>query len=255
MPRKKKRTTITTDEAVARIDKMVPILHRNVINAIRIEATMEAGNDVIGSMKDKSFAGAGAYNTIKQSLGYDLSMHLARLYDIGTRSRHPNSRDVASIPLLVRLLRQKRCQAALKLRARNWVPGDRIAAPMYERDCEEALARASESYSRTFSGPFGRGGLKTLKQFRDTFMAHSLMTDPGANPRYNHLFRLTDAARDFVEQARLAVTGSNSSLLRHEQHFKREAKRFGARHFSASMKKVGSNWKIRLTGCPTKSPL
>lgn len=226
MGKKRKRHTITTAEAVGRIDSMIPILYRNVVNAIRIEATLEAGNDIVGSMADKSFAGAGAYNAIKQSLGYDLAMHLARLYDIGTRSRHPNTRDVASIPLLVRLLRQKRCQDALKSRAREWVPGDRWAAPMYERDCEQALQRASDCYSATFTGRYGRGGLKTLKEFRDTFMAHSLLRDPGANPRYNHLFRLADAARDFVEHARLAVTGTNSSLRMHEEVFQQEAARF-----------------------------
>ncbi|MCK8780838.1 hypothetical protein M0654_12670 [Rhizobium sp. NTR19] len=226
MPKKRKRQTITTSDAIERIDRMVPILYRNVVNAIRIEATLEAGNEVVGSMSDKGFSGAGAYNAIKQSLGYDLAMHLARLYDIGSRRRHPNTSDVASIPLLVRLLRQKRCQDALKARARDWVPGDRWAAPMYERDCEEALRRASGSYSATFSGKYGRSGLKTLKEFRDTFMAHSLLNDTGANPRYNHLFRLTDAARDFVEQARLAATGTNSSLLRQEKAFRHEAVRF-----------------------------
>ncbi|UVK53414.1 hypothetical protein DBIPINDM_006906 [Mesorhizobium sp. AR02] len=225
MTKRKKRATITTTGAISRLDRMIPILYRNVVNAIRIEATMEAGNEVVGLMPDKTFAGADAYNVIKQSLGYDLAMHLARLYDVGNRNRPANKRDVASIPLAVRLLRQKRCHAALKARARNWLPHGTYAN-VFEVDCAKALSRASKGYSDTFKGPFGRSGLKTLKASRDNFMAHSLMTDIDARLIYNQLFRLTDCARDFVEAARLAVSGDNSSLGEQEELFKNEARRF-----------------------------
>lgn len=50
--RNQKAVTLTTTEAVARIDKMVPILYRNVVNAIRIEATLEVGNDILGTMDE-----------------------------------------------------------------------------------------------------------------------------------------------------------------------------------------------------------
>ncbi|MBX5272621.1 hypothetical protein HJB99_28835 [Rhizobium sp. NLR17b] len=226
MARKKKRSTLTTAEAVARLDRMLPILRRNVINALRIEATLEAGNNVVGSMEDRSIPGAGTYNTIKQSLGYDLAMHLARLYDVGTRHRHPNERDVASIPLMVRLLRQRRCQAALRNRARNGMPENPNRLTMYERDCMAAIERASQAYSNTFKGEHGRGGLKTLKAFRDTFMAHSLLTDVEADPRYNQLFKLTDSAREFVEAARLAIDLANSSFDLSEKLFEKDATTF-----------------------------
>lgn len=226
VPKKKKRVLLTKNEAMTRVDKMIPILYRNVVNALRIEATMETGNALIQSMDDKSFPGADAFNTIMQSLAFDLAMHLARLYDVGVRSRHVNSRDVASIPLAIRLLRQKRCKRELKARARNWLPHDKSLANVFEQDCSSALERASDCYSNTFKGPFGRSGLKTLKTFRDTFMAHSLMTDANARPIYNQLFRLTDCARDFVEDARLAVSGDNSSLKEREEIFSKHAQMF-----------------------------
>lgn len=222
----KKKFLLSKADAIARLDRMIPILYRNVVNAIRIEATMEVGNSIIQTMPDKAFPGADAFNAIMQSLAFDLAMHLARLYDIGNRNRPVNNRDVASIPLAVRLLRQTRCQRELKARARNWLSHDRTFASIFEDDCAKALLRASVCYSDTFKGKFGRSGLKTLKTFRDTFMAHSLMTEVDVKPIYNQLFRLTDCARNFVESARLAVRGDNSSLDERERIFADNARAF-----------------------------
>lgn len=226
MAKKKKTVLLSKADAIARLDTMIPILYRNIVNAIRIEATMEAGNALIQTLPEKALPGADAFNTIMQSLAFDLAMHLARLYDVGNRSRHANERDVASIPLAIRLLRQKRCRTALKARARNWLPDSRAYAGIFERDCEKALERVSDNYSETFKGKFGRGGLKTLKAFRDIFMAHSLMKELDAKPMYNHLFRLTDSAKAFVEDARLAVSGDNSSLDDQERIFLNSANEF-----------------------------
>ncbi|NKL87327.1 hypothetical protein [Rhizobium leguminosarum] len=226
MATKKKRVRLSKADAIARLDKMMPILYRNIVNAIRIEATMEAGNAIVQAMPNKTLPGADAFNTIMQSLAFDLAMHLARLYDVGNRNRPVNSRDVASIPLAVRLLRQKRCQKELKARARNWLPHDRTFANVFEEDCASALGRASAGYSNTFRGKFGRGGLRTLKAFRDTFMAHSLMKEVDTRPIYNHLFRLTDCSCDFVEDARLAVSGEASSLKERERILAKQAEQF-----------------------------
>ncbi|MBY3063319.1 hypothetical protein HFO74_07675 [Rhizobium laguerreae] len=222
---KKKKVLLSNADAIARLDMMIPILYRNIVNAIRTEATMEAGNALIPNLPN-ALPGALAFNAIMQSLAFDLAMHLARLYDVGNRNRHVNSRDVASIPLTIRLLRQKRCQRELRARARNWIPGSRSYADQFERDCANALERVSASYSETFKGQFGRGGLKTLKAFRDTFMAHSLMTDVDVKPIYNQLFRLTDCAKAFVENARIAVSGDNSSLDEQERIFLDQANDF-----------------------------
>lgn len=226
MAKRKKRVLLSKAAAIARLDTMMPILYRNIVNAIRIEATMEAGNALVPSLPNEGLPGANAFNAIMRSLAVDLAMHLSRLYDVGNRSRHVNNRDVASIPLAIRLLRQKRCQRELKARARNWLPGVVGHADRFERDCATALERVSAKYSETFQGQFGRGGLKTLKAFRDTFMAHSLMTDVDARPIYNQLFRLTDCAKAFVEDARIAVSGNNSSLDEQERIFLDQANEF-----------------------------
>jgi hypothetical protein len=223
---KKKKVRINTRQAVERLDKMIPILFQNLQNALLIEATMEAGNNIVGQMPDRSFPGARSYSRIMRSLAFDLAMHLARLYDKGARTRHDNEKDIASIPLAVRLLRQKRCQKALSIRARNWLPHDNTFAGIFEQDCLKAIERASQSYSNTFLGPHGRGGLKVLKEFRNNFLAHSLMNDSDANPIYNHLYKLTDSARDFVQDAQLAIKGKGDDLVRHEKIFEEDATRF-----------------------------
>lgn len=174
-PRRKQ--PLPASEAIARIDKMMPLLHRNIASAIRIEAVLVAGNELTGRMQTRSFIGASAYNTIARSLAYDLAIHLARLYDV-SRMKQPASRqDVASIPFLVRLLRQKRCQKALSRRARHWYPNEHGHADKCEQDCLRALERALTAYSSTFLGPDGRSGLRAVKAFRDDFLAHSLIKD------------------------------------------------------------------------------
>ncbi|MCM5559306.1 hypothetical protein [Pleomorphomonas sp. JP5] len=214
---------------------MVPILYQNIFNAIRIESTMEAGNSIIISdFKGKNFYGADAVNTIMQSLSHDLSLHLSRLYDIGVRNRHVNKRDVASIPLLIRLLRQKRCQNELAKRARNWLPTMPHLAEQFESDCLSAISSASQSYSDTFRGPYGRSGLKLLKEFRDNFLAHSLMKEQQRRPIYLQLFRLNDCARNFIHFAQLAVTGNNSDLKDYEEMFRKDAEHFWRRALNAS---------------------
>lgn len=118
MGKKKKVVRLTKVEAVARLDKMIPVLYRNIVNAIYIEATMETGNCIVQKMPDKAFPGAEAFNVIMQSLAVDLAMHLARLYDLGTRNRHINSRDVHQSP--------SRCTSCVRYGARRsskFVPG------------------------------------------------------------------------------------------------------------------------------------
>lgn len=120
----------------------------------------------------------------QSSLAFDLALHLARLFDARpTRvrnrksgkweylGRHPNRRDEASIPLMIRLLRQKRCRNALIDRARNWHPHhDDWSKRLYASDCDKAIEKAIEHYSSLFRGKFGRSGIYELKKMRDTAM-------------------------------------------------------------------------------------
>lgn len=196
---------------------MMRTVGREVAQANRIIAALEAGNDVVGAMIDRNIQGAKTYNTIKRSLSYELALHLARLFDSGSRKWPKNKSDIASIPLMVRLLRQKRCKAALAKRARETqnALGRELSL---EQDSIAAAERASEIYTGTFKG-VGRPGSRALRSARDTFLAHSLIREKHADPKYGELFYLFEWARQFAESASLAINLHNLGLeISHREH-------------------------------------
>ena len=132
----RKRSTIKNADAIYRIDKMVPLIIENVRIAIKLESALETGNEVVREIRGDAehrphWYGANCYNTVINSVTLNLALTLARLFDPGAKRMHPNKRDVASIPLLLRLIKQKRCRSALINRARDWTP--QIARPAHSR--------------------------------------------------------------------------------------------------------------------------
>ncbi len=225
-PKRKKRNVLGSTAALAKLDQMMPILETNIIGALMIEATLDVGNNIVRDMASKEISGAKAYNTIKQSLTFDLAMHLARMFDKGSRRFHANDKDAASIPLMIRLLRQKRCRRMLVHRARRTNDIHKELADLFENDCIKALEKASKAYSATFRGKLGKSGLKRLKTARDHHFAHSLMSNKKLDLIYNHLFRLVDCARECLDPASIAITGTALELSKLEEDFKEEAVEF-----------------------------
>ncbi|MEQ1519665.1 MAG: hypothetical protein ABL936_00165 [Aestuariivirga sp.] len=104
MSKTKKPNVIGTKAALAKLDRMMPLLESNIVGVLKIEATLEVGNDIVLKMPDKDIPGVGAYNIIQYSLSSDLAMHIACLFDKGSVRYHANRKDAASIPLIIRLL-------------------------------------------------------------------------------------------------------------------------------------------------------
>lgn len=218
LKKRRRPKTITTSEAMRRLKVMVDRIGTNVTTALWAEAILEAGNKKVVASSGMVFLGAIAYNTIVHSLMLSLALSLARLYDIGTRKRHPNERDVASIPLIIRLLKQKRCQERLLDQARNWTPHLFGMEEVHARSCERAIKSAVDAYDKLVSISQGRAMVKRLRDFRNKQLAHSLMNDViKALPTYNDLFTLMDVARDVMEHARLAVEGHNEDIKQAER--------------------------------------
>ena len=193
-----------------------------------IECALEAANRLIGENKPKFSDGAGCYNNgVRQSLLLNLAITLARLYDEGTKSRHVNDRDVASIPLLARLLRQKRCRTVLAERARLWTVGLPNFEAAQVAACSGAIDRALAAYATLRRSLAGRQAVKKLKDFRDKELAHSLMDQViEAVPTINDLLVLMDVARDFSEHAVFAVKGLHHDLKQREEIRLKEARAF-----------------------------
>ncbi len=177
-------------------------------------------------MPDDGIPGAEAYGAIKESLSFNLAMHIARMFDKVSARYHANHKDAASIPLMIRLLRQKRCRRMLASRARTGHDIHSKLGDLYERDCLKAIEKASKSYSATFRGKFGQSGLEHLKIARDHYFAHSLMSNRKLKLIYNQLFRLTDCASDILDHASIAIMGKALEPADLEKHFREEAEGF-----------------------------
>jgi uncharacterized protein YdiU (UPF0061 family) len=200
-----------------RLKAMVDRIGRNVSTALWAEALLEAGNKRV-KPTGAVYLGANAYNTIAYALMLSLALALARLYDVGSKRHHPNERDVASIPLIIRLLKQKRCQNRLIRDARNWTPHLKGSADLQANACENAIKAAIKAYSDLVRTRAGRDMLGRLRLFRNKQLAHSLIDDVIKGlPTYNDLFALMDVARDVMEHARLAIDGTNEDLKQAER--------------------------------------
>jgi hypothetical protein len=136
MPRVGRRSTLSQAVAVERIDKMTAAIVEDVEIAILLRSALEAGNDVIheirGGKPALNFYGAHCYEAIRHGLIVSLALALAKLFDPTRlydsrakkkrRDKGPNDSDVISIPLLARLLKQRRCRSVPSRRARTWTP-------------------------------------------------------------------------------------------------------------------------------------
>lgn len=234
----KKRSTITKAIAVERIDKMLPLVLENLWLAMRLQATLETGNAVVGALRDgaergPNWYGAHSYNTIIASVTLNLALTLAKLFDLGTRRMPPNKRDVASIPLLLRLVRQKRCRTALSERARSWTPGRGLAE--HEAMVRSELEAAKSAYVGLKRKYKGRQATATLKAFRDKKLAHSLIDAILKSlPRYEDLSLLLNAAMTIAAHLRLAINGENWT----PQDFRSESQRQGEAFWGPAIKGV-----------------
>lgn len=226
--KRKKPITISTAEAMSRLRRMLVLIEKDAIQAVRIEAALEAGNDRVAALKVKSVPGVDAYNTIRRSLAMDLAMHLARLFDQGHRTRHANKKDTASIPMMARLLGQARCQNKLKEDARHWTGGI-TTGRAWERDCSLGIEGSLAAYKKLKDDPVGRSAIRLLKLVRDNHLAHSLTKDADFDVTYGQLSRLAECVWDFVDHAKLAVDGLSPAMKSRRKHFRASAEKFWER--------------------------
>ncbi|MDQ0467011.1 AbiU2 domain-containing protein [Labrys wisconsinensis] len=236
----KKRSIISKSYAVSRIDKMLPLIVENVRISIQLESMLETGNEVIGEIRGGEangphWYGAHCYNTVINSVILNFALSLAKLFDPGTKRIHPNKRDVASIPLLLRLMKQKRCQAALVARSRQWTSEMGSIVQHHEAIAQREIDEALAAYAKLTRAHSGRAAAATLKTFRDKKLAHSLI-DPALKslPRFEQLFFLLNTAMEIIAHVRLAVTGQNWQ----PEGFRKEARRQGKAFWSPAIKAV-----------------
>ncbi|MCJ8144338.1 hypothetical protein MKI84_15555 [Ancylobacter sp. A5.8] len=241
MAKKRRPVRITNVEALRRLERMAPLILEDVQIALAAGTSLAAANDLVTATANTARPGAVVYRTIQQSLTLSLATSLARLFDHGTLSRHPNTRDVASLPLMVRLLKQKRNQGALIKRARRWTPMQPDLEDMHVAACMTAIEGAIARYDVFARSREGKAILGRLKRFRDGRLAHALMEETrDAQPLYHHLFGLTAVARGVASSAALAIKGRSPSLTAVESIWRRHAELFWAAALDHDGERAGS---------------
>lgn len=230
----KKAKRVLVVEAMSRLDLMLQALEKETRNALWAKATLEAGNDIVmADYREKTFEGADCYNVLRNSTQTALILSLCKLFE-RPRGRQGQSHvaalnrsDLASIPVFVHLLNQKRCRARLLKRASGgWDEGSLAMSKVWENDCLAALKNCDDAIRR-LRAQSGRRAALILAAFRNNQIAH-LYTKPrpwNAN-RYNELFLLLEIAADIVSQASLAFRGCNLNLKEREHNWTDEARAF-----------------------------
>lgn len=229
-PRKKKRkrpSTLTSNEATARIDSMTQLIHNDVRIALSAEATLEVGNAIVMENPKRKFSGAQAYETIATSLALNLAISLSRLFDSGSKRFPPNKRDIASIPLLLRLIKQRRCQKKLIEKAREWTPQIPRLADVNASACIQSIEGAIAAYENPPDRTAFRRANAKLREFRNVRLAHSMMSEVlDSVPTYGELFMLSDVARNVTDEVLHAVTGQAKQLREIEAMYREQANYF-----------------------------
>lgn len=212
--KKNKIVRLPVAQALLRLDQMIELIRRDVEIVTGVEAALQAANEqATGDLRDIQFYGADCYNVVAKSMALQLALMLAKLFEVPSlrgqaKSTRFNSSDVASIPLMVRLLKQKRCRSRLIERARVWTPQVPSFANTNAKACDRAIDRAIGAYAELQRKHAGRQAIRTLKVFRDKVLAHTLLVVAlEKTPAYRELFELARVARQVVEHARLAIAG------------------------------------------------
>ncbi|GEP12577.1 hypothetical protein [Methylobacterium gnaphalii] len=193
------------------MEAMLRAIEFDINVALWDEAVLEKDNDIIRGLEDRQIDGASVYNVIHQGLAADLSVTLWRLYDLGSKRFKPNKRETSSIPLLIRLVRQKRCTDYYIDQAKNWSSAY-SCSELDAHSCEQAIKKAVETYNSPMKGR-GPSSFKKLQAIRNYRIAHRKIDDVNkCFLRYKDLFEIIEPAVIITENLKLATTGHNLSL-------------------------------------------
>ncbi len=234
--KRKTRKTISLLEAIRRLDMFAQELDKEVLRGLQIRATLEAANDIILRTGNVNVYGAASYNTIRAALVVDLALTLSRALDEGSRRFPRNSRQVASIPMLVHLMAQKRVRNFLVERMRSETKIAMMVASN-ARSVEKHVASAVQTYRAHRRQWSGRDSQRLLRELRDTRLAHRLFDRPSSGlPSYTQVFALLDVCAAIMEHARFAVLGEAIEYRDFATEDRREADEFWRRALKAAMR-------------------
>ncbi len=219
--------------AIEAMDQMLEPIAGQLAVAVEIEASMEVLNEEVHARQRPAIYGAEAFRVIQQAYVSELALALAKLYETpvprngATKAQAFNKTDLASIPLLLRLLQQDRCKAVLCDRNRSW-----------DRDGTEVqwlIDDASRIWCRMRRSSAIRDALTRVTDYRH-FAVHLLRRGPPARlPTYREVFVLVDNAVAIMRLIQPAMTGTNRNLSVFEELWRDEARDFWSRALPATI--------------------
>ncbi len=215
---------ISGELARRRLRQMAEKTGEDVRMALQFEAAMEAANDTLRSAGKHRGNGAHTTNTIRLALAVQVSLVVARLFDKGSARWAHNAKDISSIPLMIRLLRQDRCRRSMLVAASKW-PGQALTG---EAACQAAIDQARGLYRRLAQHPYLLA-LRRVKSYRNNATAHTMREKKAIVPRFKDLTLLVDLARDITAAVDLAVLGHTSALLESERQYRADGEVFWRR--------------------------
>lgn len=221
--KKKKRACLAKSEAIDRIRIIFKCVRSDYEHVLLVECSMEQANKIVCELPSTESECASAYNAALNSMKLNISLSLARLLDdTGLRKRKkgrwsPNERDIASLPFLVRLLKQKRCKNYFSENARGSM---------------EEINSLIEAYSKGVCSASSLCTRKKLKSFRNHELAHSLIIRPDKpNPTFKELFSLSEVLGDVISRMSLVIDDENWDIDCEREILKEQARKFWSRAF------------------------
>lgn len=204
------------------MDAMLPIVVAEIAKAVEIEASMEVLNRLVQSHGKPAVYGRHALGLIQQHYVIELALALPKIFDEPgyrpkkSRAHQLNQSDVASIPLLLRLLEQERFKKSLC---------DRHCARSSDGHQVRSLINEAVDIWRSMqqSKPM-RDEWAKVKSFRDNGLAHAFITPlPEKLPQYREIFLLVDKATAIMDRIEPAISGSSRSFASYESQWADEA--------------------------------
>jgi hypothetical protein len=219
---------LTPAEANRRLVSIVSFLEPEVRVALEMKAVLQSWSAEAERQTpdERRFYNAPMINFAGDVIAHQLAITLARLFDQGSKRFHDNRKDIASIPLALRLLRQKRCKKCLVARRHDWFKDAPSLAQRFPVSCGEAIERAIAAYyGRATKKPYA-SALRRLHKHRNSTLAHNLFDANGrGRPYYGDLYVLTDWATLVMGDTIYAVTSARHNYATYEETWKIQARR------------------------------
>lgn len=208
-------TPVSTEEALRRIDLIIPMLALDVRRALVSRAFLQVGNGrVIADLSGLQTQAAVGHAQSQNAHRIMLSVELARIFDV--RNRSPEKQDKASLPILSHYLGRDDVRTALTSRTSHVERSARVAASVVSY-----LMR----WQRVLGGS-EQVALSRLRAFRDYEVSHSIFDKQPDRPTYADLFRLCTLAAGLVHRAETAVDADETDFRLNARIYRQQASAF-----------------------------